>query len=273
VPNAPILPIGIDRLSFTGGLPSSVWVVQGVERTKEGSVFTYDIDVTDMNGCLLERWEGLKLQLVGAREKGAKNARWVEPLLGPYLERQIPDLVHGMIPVSVVVDHNGTGERRLRTDRAIQRALGARVPVSRRADGKPEVPGDQCVSAAHAGEITMAVAGHGTVACDAELVTSRSVPLWRDLLGPDAFALAQVVAQQVSEGVDASATRVWTANECIKKAGVGPILPFVFSSAPVDGWVVFNAGSLAVATFLAPIRTGDCDLALAVLSGSRNGYV
>ena len=59
--------------------------LHAVERVRDGDTYTYDLDVRDSKGSLVERWEGLRLHAV--RKPGGAGP-WVPALLGPYLERQ-----------------------------------------------------------------------------------------------------------------------------------------------------------------------------------------
>ena len=115
----------------------------------------------------------------------------------------------------------------------------------------------------------MAVAGPGPMGCDVEPVTPRSAETWQDLLGTERFALAELVAREADEDRDTAATRVWAAGECLKKAGVSLDSPLVLASAHADGWVVLSSGSLAIASFVAPVRDRQERLALAVLTRSN----
>src|SRR5205085_947872 len=130
--------------------------------------------------------------------------------------------------------------------------------IMRRPDGSPEVVGcpDVTVSAAHAGDLTLAVAGEGRLACDLEPVTARPAALWRDLLGPERLTLAESLARQRREDLDTAATRVWCAAECLRKAGLPVGAPL--SAAPGDGHdggaALLASGGRPVATFLLSVR-------------------
>ena len=269
VPDSVILPVAVDRIAFGTGDAQGSWLVHAVERMRDNDTFTYDLVVTDARGGLLERWEGLQLRIISGKAARNGQSKWVEPLLGPYMERRLEDLIPGTV-VSIAVDRDGGGGRRSRSQRAIHRAVGENVHVRWRPDGKPEVVGGRQVSAAHAGDITLAVASSGSIGCDVEGVAARSAGVWRDLLGPDRFALAEVVAREAREDLDTSATRVWTAEECLKKAGSLDRGTLVLASAASDGWVVLNAGSLAAATLVTSVRSAETKVALAVLAGRRD---
>jgi enediyne polyketide synthase len=183
--------------------------------------------------------------------------------LGPYLERRLRAVAPGAA-VTAVVERNAEADRQARSDLAIQRAVGERVAVSRRPDGRPEVAGGQAVSVSHAGELTLAVAApQGPLGCDLEPVTARAESLWQDLLG-ERFDLVKVVAQAAKEDQDSAATRVWAAGECLKKAGAALDGPLTLASAEAEGWVMLAAGSLVVATLAAPVQSRPEPLVLAV---------
>src|SRR5262249_53109936 len=52
-----------------------------------------------------------------------------------------------------------------------------------------------------------------------------SVHEWEDALGTSGFRLAEQISLAIGEDFDAAATRVWTAIECAKKAGLAPDTP------------------------------------------------
>ena len=85
------------------------------------------------------------------------------------------------------------------------------------------------------------------------------------MLGRERFALANVISQEGGEEQDTSATRVWAAIECLKKAG-GPVdAPLVMASSTDDGWVLLASGALTIATCVASVREHQEPLVLAVL--------
>ncbi len=265
IPHGTLLPIGVDRL-VQSARPAAPVTVYAKERSQQGNTFVYDLEVTDADGRVCERWEGLRLRRVGAVGPGGK---WVEPLLGPYIERRLGELIPGSA-TSVIVQRNGAADRRARSHQAIELALGHSVAVHRRPDGKPEVACDEEVSVTHANDLTMAVAGPAPIACDAELLAPRRPEAWRDLLGPERDTLASLITAQSADDRSASATRVWAAAECLKKAGAGLDMPLVLRSATPDGWVLLASGPLTIATWVAPLRNEGGKLAVAVLVGDHS---
>ena len=122
----------------------------------------------------------------------------------------------------------------MRSDRLFRQLLGQGASIARRPDGKPEADDGRGISAAHAGDWTIAAAGPGTIACDLEPVAARPDPTWRDLLGPDRWELAGLIARETGETSDLAATRAWVAGECLTKAGVSARAPLVLDR-PADG--------------------------------------
>ena len=266
IPHATLIPVGIDRL-LPGVAPSSKpCFVHARERSRDGDTFVYDVVVTDAEGRVLEQWEGLRLRLVGQR---FSPKAWPAPLLGPYLERRIQELI-SEADVSVAVLQDATVARRTRSDRAMQQALGVEVPIERRSNGKPEAADAGSVSAAHAGDLTLAVSGAGPLGCDVEPVTARPEAMWRDLLGPERYDLARLIARETEDDLDTAATRVWTALECLKKAGMGPRAPLVLLSSTQDGWVLLASGPLTLATLVVSVRHAQNPLAIATLTRGRD---
>jgi enediyne polyketide synthase len=171
--------------------------------------------------------------------------------------------------VAVAVEAAAGEERSERGRHALERLLGAPLAISHRPDGKPEAAGAPSVSLSHAGHLTLAVAGESAVGCDLEPVVERAADTWRDLLGPERWALAGEIARGARESEAAAATRVWAAGEALKKAGAAPGAPLLLSSNSADGWVVLSSGCFTVATLVSGARGITAPLAIAVLvSGS-----
>ena len=126
------------------------------------------------------------------------------------------------------------------------------------------------MSASHCGQLTLATAGRGALACDMEEVIARPISAWLDLLGAKAFKLAEIVMRETGDNLDGPATRVWTVIECLRKVGAAIDAPLVLDGVTEDGWVMLSSGSLVAATHIAPIRDAEQPLAMAVLTGRKN---
>ncbi|MFD1832763.1 SDR family NAD(P)-dependent oxidoreductase [Streptomyces desertarenae] len=256
VPDATLLPSGVERIHPLGAGPHVPDELRycAVERSRDGDTYVYDIAVRDADGTVVERWEGLTLHAV---RKTDGSGPWVAPLLGPYLERTLEDVLGARIAVAVE-PHGDTpaesvAERRRFTATAAARTLGAPVAVRHRPDGRPELDGDRHVSAAHGLGITLSAVSDAEVACDIEAVCMRPAAEWEDLLG-EHTAVAELVARETGEAPDTAATRVWSAVECLKKAGVMAGAPLTVLPRSRNAWVLFAAGGLRIATFVTALR-------------------
>ncbi len=265
IPHALVLPVGVAQISPGVLDPSSAHLVRAREVEDDGQELVWDVEVCAPDGAVRERWRGLRLRRVARLEP---TDGWGPALLGPYLERRVNELVPGA-GVSVGVERGG-GDRHTASDRAIGRAARVRVSVRRRPDGRPEVLElPMSVSATHCGELTLGVAGLRPVGCDLERVSSRPASLWRDLLGGDGVRLAEHIAREAGEELDAAATRVWCARECLRKAGMPHDTPLVLESAATDGWVVLVSGTISIPNGVLRLRDVGW-VGAAVLAGSRN---
>jgi enediyne polyketide synthase len=273
-PLGTLLPVGVERIvpgvAQAEG-PCYVWARERMGNGNgNGGTLVYDVVLTDGEGHPREQWQGLKLKLMGGT---AFDGPWSAPVLGAYMERRLEELLPAGA-LTVAIERDPDGDRRARSNRTIQRALGEAVAVQRRPDGKPEASNGRVVSAAHAADLTLAVAGaneEGPIGCDVEPVTARPAELWGDLLGAERFKLADAIAQAADEDQDRAATRVWAASECLTKAGAAVNAPLTLAATKTDGWVLISAGALTVATLVTQVQTSPEPLALAVLRRNDNG--
>lgn len=268
IPHGTILPIGVERIIINSTQRNAPVFLNARERKREGDTFTYDLEVIEAGGFLCEQWIGLRLRVVSLPDL---PETWAEALLASYVERRVEELVAGS-SVRIVIDQYFNTERRAASRAAIQRAFSLNLPVENRPDGKPQVfakePVD--VSAAHAGDLCLAVAGRGPLGCDLEPVAARPISTWEDMLGQERFKLAQLIARETDEDLDTSSTRVWAASESMRKAGALVTSPLIFSSMAGGGWVMLMSGSLYIATYVTKVRSADPKMALAVLVGNSN---
>ncbi|MCP2336068.1 type I polyketide synthase [Actinomadura rupiterrae] len=288
VPDATLLPTGIERLYPAGPRASGTGELRyrATERYRDGDTHVYDITVQNADGEIVERWDGLRLQAV-RRSDG--SGPWVAPLLGPYLERAVEDVLGVQVAVAVEPHPPAGMDRREMTALAAGRALGRPVTVRYRPDGRPEVDGVRSVSSSHGPGLTVFAAAERPVACDAEQAKARPAEVWDGLLGARR-ALADLVARDLGEPFDVAATRVWAAAECLQKAGAPPDAPLTSAAAGAaagaasgaasggaggargavsgkPGWAVLASGGLRVGTFATAVRGVPDPVVFAVLTG------
>ena len=168
--------------------------------------------------------------------------------------------------MAVALVRSMDGDRRARSDRAIQMALGEAAEILRRPDGKPEVSGGRFVSASHADELTLGVAGGAPLGCDLEQVIDRTFSEWLGLLGENRFALASQVAKNLNEPMSVAATRIWTASECLTKVGTITDAPLCLDSSNGTGWLLLSSGRCKIASYAMQIRDNSEKLVLSVVT-------
>jgi len=263
VPQITLLPIGVEKITGSLDGPAGALIVHAVERERLANGFVYDVELTDTEGNVRERWEKLQLRAITGTDF---NGPWPEGLLTPYVERCLLDLIPDA-DVSITFERDPVSSHRDRSTRAIESALGV-SGIIRRADGKPEARDGRNVSASHCGDLTLAVTGRSTVGCDLELVAIRPPEIWCDMLGVERFKLAEVISRETQETLDVAATRVWTSVECLKKAGAGVNAPIVFVSAAPNGWILLASGALKIVSGVVQRDGGKEDLAIALLTGN-----
>ena len=279
VPNATLLPAAVERLYPANPAERLEQVIlNAAERHRVGDTYTYDLDVCAPDGRIVERWEGLRLQAV---RKTDGRGPWIPALLGPYLERQLaellPDHPRCVIepdPVAAAVG-GGLESRRRQTEVAVGRMLGQPALVSHRGDGKPEVAAEGIsVSASHGAGVTLAVTGPERVGCDAEVVRERTPEDWQALLGAGQFALADLIRRELGEELSLAATRVWGAVECLRKTGRALTGPITLAHQGPSGWVLLHSGQAKIATFSTHLRNEPDPVVFTILTeGVSNGSV
>jgi enediyne polyketide synthase len=277
VPNATLLPAGVERLYPADPAERSDQVVlHAAERDRVGDTYTYDLDVCSADGKIIERWEGLRLQAV---RKTDGRGPWIPALLGPYLERQLAEMLPPAPRCVVEPDPpacvGGVASRRKQTEVAVSRMLERPAAVSHRGDGKPEVVAEETgVSASHGAGVTLAVVGPERVACDAEAVSDRTADDWRALLDAEQFALAELIQRERGEELSVAATRVWGAVECLRKTGRALAGPVTLANGGPVGWVLLHSGQAKIATFSARLRDEPDPVVFTILTeGGDNGSV
>ena len=177
IPQATILPIGVDRLIPGVGGRTGPHLVQGSRTIRSGR------SPGLRRGDRGRGWAGPRAM------GGPSTARGRAPRAGGGLAGALAGPLPGAADARRCYrgsawrwKSSGMATRSVaaRSDRLFRRALGEGVPIARRPDGKPEVADRRGISAAHARDWTVAVAGHGTIACDLEPVAAHPVgPLAR----------------------------------------------------------------------------------------------
>jgi enediyne polyketide synthase len=269
VPDATLLPQSVEKLYLAAPADqhTEFVVLDARERSQDGDSYTYDIDVLDPSGRVVERWEGLTLRAV--RKKDGSGP-WVPAMLSGYLERALERVLGGSRAVVVEPDPElgADADRRAQTELAASRAVGSPVTVRHRPDGKPELDG-AAISASHGAGVSLVVTGSGRLGCDVETVTHRTEDDWTGLLGQGLLRVRDLVMAESGENADVAGTRVWTALECLRKSGV-TARNLTVDRVHADGWVVLSAGDAKVATWVTTLSYGPDSVVFAVLAGEES---
>ncbi len=267
IPRATILPVGVDRISILSTTRTGPVYCRSREIAREGNLFTYNFEILDTKGTLLETWEGVRLQAFENQSTTAKP--WPAALLSSHMERELSDraeviCVRLSFEVTLSLDRNG------RRDALVQPFGLTGADIRHRADGKPEIcTGTDCITFSHLPEMSMAVLANGPVGCDLVSVQQRDQALWRQMLGQARHSLANFVAQSEGDTEDTAASRVWAAMECLKKAGASGGETLLFEDRR-EGWITFTAGPYSVATLAVNIQGVSGAVVVGVLTRRAN---
>lgn len=266
VPDAVLLPLSVDRISPCQLASDGTLIAHASECWQEGNTYCYDLELRTPEGAVREYWQGLRLRKV----EDAKTQDWPDPLIAALLEWKVRRAASST-RVFAAFNREKNIDRRCRSERAIQRALDSPWPVRWRADGKPQVDAPLAVSAAHSNGLTLAVAAPDEVGCDLEPICPRSEDVWRDLLGPERWLLAQLIARQSQEDIHTAATRVWTAMESLAKTDASLSGPLVLFSSSLDNksGISLAAHGVTITTSVVRFRGDSTPFAVAVLTRSE----
>lgn len=263
LPHGILLPVGVENISILGDQTAVPSLIHAKECSQLENVFTYDLQLLDGQGKILEDWKGLRLQLVnGTNFTGG----WIEPLLAVYLERKVAEVLENP-NISVALERENAGlTRREQSLKAMQSALGEKVRIVYRSDGKPEALNGKCVSASHTDAMTLAVSDSKLVTCDIEPVAERDEEDWMNLLGEEGMKLAEMLSREIAESFHSSATRVWTLKECLQKAEIGARETPVFLSITGDGWAKFEYRNFRLASSVVRLQNAESEMVCSFLS-------
>ena len=277
IPQRTLLPVAVERIAIAASPQKPMVITKGIfvsaqEREWQGDRFIYDLVVVDSEGTLLEQWQGLQLQAMPQTTPLDMPKVWPVDLLGPYLERQLQTLIPSSTDVAVRIEHSSDLGRRERRDLALKQLADFPL-LTRRPDGKPELVSDNTnkqVSISHSEELTLIIAGEIPLGCDIETVVKQHPDQWQNLLGMEHFNLARFLVRETSEDLNISATRIWTALECLKKAGASVISPLSMIESADENWILLQAGSLVLASYKVMVQSVKEKLILTILLEGEN---
>ncbi|TCP24477.1 enediyne polyketide synthase [Scopulibacillus darangshiensis] len=211
VPNQILIPVSVGKINFIGDIGKANYVY-AKEVSQSESNYEYNILILDKEGNLLESWDHLTLTAV----KSLPSVNLNEKLSCIVFNRKIKQLNLDKAPVISVDSFEGS--REWKKAQSLYQLTGITNPVLKRQDGKPELL-DTNVSASFSYKygMTFSALGKGAIGCDIEVVDESCN--WVTLLDTEQLGLSTQIMNVMSESFDHSATRVWCAMECAKKAG------------------------------------------------------
>lgn len=272
LPQQPVLPVGVARLELGLLRPELAYTLYARQTASQGSELSFDVDVFDPQGLLVERWAGLRLARVLSDRGDPGLRRALDPQLLPAFAGRL------------LLDTLGEGAARVALSQGDDRAAGARQAIAslcgpqavlrHRPDGAPQVAGQQ-VAISHSGRLTLALAhAQRPLACDLQTGLPGEPADWPRLLGAQRWAFASALSQAAALPLAQACLVSWTASECLQKLGCDnwPLAAQTaqVSDAPFTGPIVhLQAPGLALAIGLLRLAGQDADTALAVALGPR----
>ncbi|MFC7221071.1 SDR family NAD(P)-dependent oxidoreductase [Streptomyces polyrhachis] len=225
VPHRRLLPVGCEELwCAPGPVPGAEGevTVHGRERHFGAGNYVWDVDARDAQGRLLLRWRGLRLRDVGPLHR---RGRWTRRLLSVHLERGA--LALGLDP-----------------------ALTLRIePGGEAARSVPPVRPPHGTSRSHCAGLTLTASAPAGTAVDWQ----QAAPGDTEAVLPAPYqGLFEQLRAVLDEPAHVVAARVWTAAECLAKAGRGPTAPLVLDGVFEDGWVRLRSGAELLAGTVLP---------------------
>ncbi|MBF0630819.1 MAG: SDR family NAD(P)-dependent oxidoreductase [Magnetococcales bacterium] len=233
IPHKVVIPIAVEEIE-TGVLsPRQPYRMYAREIEDRGDELVNDMVIFDRDGRLVERWRRITMRVMGE----PSHLRLNSPLLmASFFERQVAaNLPRAGLKVAISPLANEQMERT------------ASLDSQHRPDGKPDPFSDaRFQSTAYSGHWKLTVNGTVPVGCDLQHVPGNDHGVWQNLLGVEGMKLATVVAGMTRERLEIAATRIWTARESMKKAGLPSGAPLTVIPNAHARWVVFQSGDSAI---------------------------
>lgn len=232
VPDKTLLPVSIDKILFLQATGESEVVITAEEKENRGDDYTYNIKVTGKDGQVLQVWESVLFRAMHSQAKPELPLS----LAAVALQRKV-DLITGRH------SHSSIG-----FNLAIENGH-----LLKRTDGKP-LAVNGYVSRSNSNGNTMLAEADEEITCDMEAVEDKPDGSWQLLFSNDREMLAGRIRSETREDFCSSATRVWCAMECMRKAGIAVSSPLLYEKTDADGTVWLETGSYKILTWKRTIR-------------------
>jgi enediyne polyketide synthase len=251
IPHKIVIPISVEEIDIGVLDHCQSYRMFATEIADNGDELVYDLTIFDRDGQPIERWRRITLRVMGEPPNLQLNS---PPLMAPFFERRVAaSMPQAELKVSIAPT---TNEQKKRT---------ATVAPDHRPDGKPDPLTDTSFqSSAYSGDWKLTVNSVIPVGCDLQSVSRKNAGDWELMLGKEGFRLASVIARIVREQLDVAATRVWTARESMKKAGLAASAPLIVDPDSSAQWVVFNSGDSAIFSSVIDSTAAEAAICIAV---------
>lgn len=244
VPDKVLLPVRIKKIVFHTTLSSPEIIIHATETAKQGDEYVYDIDVANRDGQILQQWKSVTFKAI----KKGKAKQIPEALLSIALQRRLDKLA----------GENGKAAVHFNSS-------AFNGDIIKRTDGRPMLIDGNVSKSATAGR-TFFIDSAQEFFCDMEIIQQQPEGAWHSLLGLERFNLAENIRDESGEDLSSTATRVWCAMECGRKAGLQYDDPFVFEKYEQDDDTVYiSAGINSVMTYRCVTEGRDASYIFAVL--------
>ncbi len=286
VPHRRLVAAGCESMTASGLTVSGAVEIRARERSATADEYVWDVEAVDGDGRMVVEWAGLRLLDSGPLRR---TQPWPPALLAVYLERGATALGLGSgVRVTVRAGHprqvwgacgsngpaTGTGHHIARgDDHAAGNGNGS---GSRSGDGSGDGgyrPGalryagtEPASRACHSylDGLTLTVETAGPAACDWAAAETRHDPALART--PACEALRDQLRERCGEPAATVTARVWTAVECMSKAGLPSGSPLVLDQVHGDGWVLLRAGGAAVASTVVAVSGVTVPVAVAIMT-------
>ncbi len=242
VPDKILLPVKVGSLSFYSIIHNGEINIHAEEQENHGDEYVYNIKVTSAAGLVLQEWGAV---LFRAMQKRAPKELPL-PLAKIALQRKVDTVTdiqnHATIYLNDIYTNNN---------------------IVKRMDGKPLVE-NGTLSKAYARNNTMLAEAATEISCDMEIVIQKPYSAWQSIFTSDRLQLIKKIQDETGEGFSSTATRVWCAMECIRKAGLQYSSPLLLGDMEKDNTIYLETGEYKIITCKWVIK-GDGPAVFAVL--------
>ena len=248
VPDKTMIPISVKRVKIFDLKETSEVKIFAKEVFHREDLYGYNITVKNGDDSIREVWENVSFKALSDR-KPAKTLPLI--LIQVLLQRKADELTEG---IAVKIECVGNNET---------------VDFLKRPDGRPFIDGRFHFSKSNSGELQFIVSAQGSVGCDVEQVKNLPNEEWEMMIGEARYKLADYISKESQEQFEISATRIWSAVECLKKAGESLFSPLTIESIGKQLFLL-KAGKKAIISFTTIVRETGNQTVFSILINSED---